>query len=300
MSRKAATTTSIDPLKDATLNALSQLMDPLLNLMFDTGVTVREFTQLLRTQATSSATRRIMREAGTSNKSRVSILTGLPRSEVARLLRKPPVDEPPRRAQHPIRKILAAWFDDPNFLTKEGDPAVLPAFGKRKSFERLVGKYGSGVPVRAMLDELTRINAIEWLENQRIRPRHRIPLITGMTATSVSMIGERGRNLLETLLANAHTAKSPLFEATAMIDHASAATIAIGRREILQQGTNFISSADALLARLKHSSQGGRNSQGRPGKRIGVTVFYFEEGERQIESGLSRQAISHRKNLRRI
>jgi hypothetical protein len=267
--------------------------------MFDSRVTVREFTQLLREIAVSKAGSRISSETGHSNKSRVSILTGLPRSEVTRLLKKPSSLVLSETVHHPTRKVLSAWFDDSAFLTNEGDPAVLPVFGKRRSFERLVDKHGGGVPVRAMLDELTRINALEWLAGQRIRPRNRIPMMTGLTATSISMMGERGRNLLQTLMANAHATRNPLFEATAAVDNIDAAGISIGRREILQQGTSFINSIDGLFDQLKRPPMSKTRKAKGIVKRMGVTVFYFEEGPVEDDKKMAGRQIGPRKNLRR-
>jgi len=267
--------------------------------MFDCGVTVREFTQLLRGLAVAKANSRISDESGRSNKSRVSILTGLPRSEVTRLLATHPSRRFFERVQHPTRKVLSAWFDDSAFLTKEGDPAVLPAFGKRRSFERLVNKYGGGVPVRAMLDELTRIDAIEWLGGQRIRPRNRIPMMTGLTSTSILMMGERGRNLLETLLANAHAKRNPFFEATAAAESIDAAGLSIGRREVLQQGTNFINSIDGLFDQLKRSAAQNSRKRHQMVKRMGVTVFYFEDTAAPNPQNSQPKAMVRRKNLRR-
>jgi hypothetical protein len=299
MNKKVSSSSSSDPLRDATLSALSQLIDPILTLMFDSRVTVREFTQLLREIAVSKAGSRISSETGHSNKSRVSILTGLPRSEVTRLLKKPSSLVLSETVHHPTRKVLSAWFDDSAFLTNEGDPAVLPVFGKRRSFERLVDKHGGGVPVRAMLDELTRINALEWLAGQRIRPRNRIPMMTGLTATSISMMGERGRNLLQTLMANAHATRNPLFEATAAVDNIDAAGISIGRREILQQGTSFINSIDGLFDQLKRPPMSKTRKAKGIVKRMGVTVFYFEEGPVEDDKKMAGRQIGPRKNLRR-
>src|ERR1700726_4219890 len=75
-----------DPLKEATIVALRRVADPLVDLMFDTGVTVHEFSQLIRERAVRSAARRVYKESGRDSKSRVAIVTGLPRSEVARIL----------------------------------------------------------------------------------------------------------------------------------------------------------------------------------------------------------------------
>jgi hypothetical protein len=36
-----------DPLKEATIVALKRVVDPLVDLMFDAGVTVREFSQII-------------------------------------------------------------------------------------------------------------------------------------------------------------------------------------------------------------------------------------------------------------
>src|SRR5580698_2455715 len=88
VNKKRSIPSAADPLRDATLSALSQLIDPIVTLMFDSRVTVRELTQLLRGIAVSKASTRISKETGHCNKSRVSILTGLPRSEVTRLLKK--------------------------------------------------------------------------------------------------------------------------------------------------------------------------------------------------------------------
>lgn len=299
MRNRASTSKTSDPLRDAALETLSRLLEPLLKLMFDSRVTVREFTQLLRKLAVQQANLQISRDTGQSNKSRVSILTGMPRSEVTRLLKKRSSSNSSEPIQHPTRKLLSAWFDDSAYLTKEGDPAILPAFGRRRSFERLVEKYGGGVPVRAMLDELTRINAIEWLDGQRIRPRNRIPTITGLTASSILMMGERGRNLLDTLLANAHAAENPFFEATAFLEHADAPSISMSRREVLQQGSNFINGIDGLFDQLRRaSSNSGRAKKGAT-KRIGVSVFYFEDVNDKNAGRSASLKITPRRNLRR-
>lgn len=299
MNKKGPLSNSSDPLRDAALNALSQLIDPLLNLMLDSRVTVREFTQILRKISVIKANNRIVDESGQSNKSRVSIITGLPRSEVTRLLKNPSVRTFSKNAQHPTRKVLSGWFDDSIFLTKEGDPAILPAFGRRKSFERLVEKYGCGVPVRAMLDELTRIDAIEWLPRQTVRPRSRIPMMTGLTPSSILMMGERGRNLLETLLSNAHAKKNPFFEATAVVDNMDPSRISIGRREVLQQGSSFIGSIDALFDQIKRSAPSKSWGNSQPSKRMGVTVFYFEDDPGTKFHNAGKGLVVSRKNLRR-
>jgi hypothetical protein len=54
--------------------------------MFDAGVTVQELNYLVRDRAVRLATERVTSECGRNSKSRVAIMTGLPRSEVTKIL----------------------------------------------------------------------------------------------------------------------------------------------------------------------------------------------------------------------
>jgi hypothetical protein len=285
-----------DPLKEATVVAIRRVVDPLIDLMFDAGVTVHEFSQLVRERAVRSAARRVCRENGRVSKSRVAIITGLPRLEVARILRLDDLSPKKRLGQHPARKVLAAWFDNPRFLTADGEPAVLPIFGKRRSFEQLVATHSGGIPVRAMLDELTRIDAVERLSDQRVKAKSRIPILTGLSGSAIAVIGERTRDLLETLTNNLRRSSKPLFEGTALTDEADPELVSLIRREIAEQGANLVNSANSLFSRsrIKQSRTTGKASAK---CRLGVTVYYFQDNS----ESLSKTDIDtrRRKNLRR-
>ena len=264
-----------DPLKEATIGVLKNVIDPLVDLMFDASVTVHEFCQLARERAVRTAARRVAKESGRESKSRVAIITGLPRSEVARLLKSDDASLRRRLGQHPARRVLAAWFDNPRFLATNGEPAVLPIFGKRRSFEHLVATHSRGTPVRAMLDELTQIEAVEVLGDQRVRAKTRVPVLTGLTTRSVVMIGERTRDLLDTLKSNLRSTSKPLFEGTAVLDEADLEMVSLVRREIAEQGENFITGANSLLSRYCSRQ---KRSMSKPSVkcRLGVTVYYFQ------------------------
>jgi len=287
-----------DPLKDATNVALKQVVDPLVDLMFDAGVTVREFSQLVRERAVRAAARRVVREGGRESKSRIAILTGLPRSEVARILRSVDVSRKKRLGQHPVRKVLAAWFESPRFLTAAGEPAVLPIFGRRRSFEQLVAMHSGGIPVRAMLDELTQIDAIERLSDQRVRAKSRVPILTGLTGSAVAVIGERTRDLLDTLTNNLRRTSTPLFEGTALLSDADPEFASLIRREIAEQGESFINSANALFSRAG-IRQNRLISKAAKKCRLGVTVYYFQDDIDSAKDVRPGAAHSHRTNLRR-
>ena len=95
---------SQDPFKETAITALKRVVDPLVDLMFDTGITVQEFSHLVRDRAVRSAAARIARESGRNSNSRVAIITGLARSEVARILEANEPSFTSRGEQHPARR----------------------------------------------------------------------------------------------------------------------------------------------------------------------------------------------------
>ena len=274
------------------------MADPLLELMFDAGVTVQEFNYLLRGRAVRAATKRVIKECGRNSKSRIAIMTGLPRSEVSKISHS--YSFPPNTPieQHPARRVLTGWYDNPQFLAATGEPAVLPIFGKRRSFDRLVSLYGGGIPVRAMLDELTQIAAVELLPDQTVRAKSRVPILTGLTPNAIVAIGERCGDLLSTLTKNVHNLISPLFEATALVCDADVDMIPIVRRELISQGSSFINDANSLLKRSRSNRIGVLKKPERK-RRLGVTVFYFENEVESNHRPAEEIKQGRRKNLRR-
>lgn len=287
-----------DPLKDTALLALRRVMDPLVDLMFDAGITVKEFGLLVRDCAVRAAAARIAQESGRKSNSRVAILTGLSRAEIARVLRTAEPAYGSRGQYHPARRVLAAWHDDRRFLAVSGDPAVLRVFGKRKSFERLVALHSGGIPVRAMLDQLVQIGAAEILPGQMVKVKSRIPVFRGMTVGAISNIGERTADLLGTLRNNLRTKSMPLFEGTAFHGELDVGAVPLVRRQIAEQGSVFIDSATSLLSRSRSSRKLSSLKQ-TPQCRVGVTVYYFED---EIATASGRRPpgdTGPRKNLQR-
>ena len=274
------------------------MADPLFELMFDAGVTVQELNHLLRNRAVHTATKRVIKECGRNSKSRVAIMTGLPRSEVTKVLGSLDPTPKPAIGQHAGRRVLAAWYDNPRFLAANGEPAVLPIFGKNCSFEQLVSVHGGGIPVRAMLDELTQIDAVEQLPDQKVRAKSRLPILTGVTTNAIDAVGERCADLLTTLTKNMRRSRPPLFEATALVLDADLDMVSIVRRELAEQGAAFITGANSLLKRSRNKP-GRRSSNSAPKCRLGMTVYYFEQ---ELANSISLEPAikqSRRKNLRR-
>jgi hypothetical protein len=250
-----------DPFKETAITALRRVVDPLVDLMIDTGITVQEFSRLVRDRAVRSAAARVARESGRNSNSRVAIITGLARAEVARILE-----------------------------TNE------PSFGLR--FEQLVATHSAGIPVRAMLDQLTQIGAVEILPGQRVRAKSRVPIFQGMTCSAIANIGERAGDLLSTLKHNLRTASTPLFEATAFVGDVDIGVVPLVRRQMAEQGTAFIEGATSLFTRSRSRSRQSSTKK-TPQCRVGVTVYYFEDEIANTSGPQPSTDAGRRKNLQR-
>jgi hypothetical protein len=266
--------------------------------MFDIGITVSELNTTLRARAVQTASKRVLRASGRSSKSRVAVITGLPRSEISKILQPSHRDNKKNLSQHVLRRVLDVWFEQRKFVSKDGIPEVLPIFGNRLSFQAIVEKYGGGIPVRAVLDELLHIGVIELLPDQRVRARSRIARTAGdLTHQSVVIFGKKARDLLQTLANEARNRSEARFEATTSaifsdIDEALRATNAIAA-----QTQSFIDRSSAVLKGERR--QRSDVDQSSINYCVGVTAYCFRQRLQDSTETSVGANLKTRKNLRR-
>jgi hypothetical protein len=288
-----------DPIREATIDALKHIVDSLFELIFAAGITVQQFNYVVRDRAVRAASTRVFKETGRNSKSRVSIITGLPRSEVTKISNEADDYVSAKLGQSVARRILAAWFESPSFLTPNGEPATLSIFGKKRSFEKLVFAHGGGVPVRAMLDELTQLGAVERIGDNHVKAKSRTPVSVGLTPEAIVALGQRCSDLIQTLMQNMRRGDHPLFEATSLVQDADFDLVPVIRREISTQGATFIGGTNSFLKRIRKNPRVGRpNPAARC--RLGVTVFYFEDAEESNTAVEGGRKQTPRTNLRRV
>ena len=161
-----------EPNAAAKLHApLARLLRPLVRLCIRSGMTFPALAQLLRELFVNVAEHDFALEGKDQTDSRVSLLTGIHRKEVARLRGAgAPVHETPA-ALSLTSAVIARWLAAPEFTDARGEPLALPrtAEGDAPSFEQLVASVTKDVRPRAVLDEwvdrkLVTINAADEIE----------------------------------------------------------------------------------------------------------------------------------------
>lgn len=150
------------------------LLRPIASLLLKCGMTWREFAEVSKGVFVGVASQDYGLNGRPTNVSRVSILTGVSRKEIARVraLLEKESDPLPNKTTDATR-LLSGWHQDPDFLTGTGEPRVLPAEGEGASFATLWRRYGGDVPVTSMRKELERAGAITTLPDGTLRAERR-------------------------------------------------------------------------------------------------------------------------------
>src|SRR5258708_412348 len=154
---------SHQPIAASTLHVpMARLLRPLVRICIRGGMTFPALAQLLRELFVNVAEHDFALEGKEQTDSRVSLLTGINRKEVARLRGAgAPVHEAPATLSR-TSAIIARWLAAPEFTDAKGEPLPLPrtAEGEAPSFEQLVESITKDVRPRAVLDE--------WLDRKLV------------------------------------------------------------------------------------------------------------------------------------
>ncbi|HEY1226714.1 MAG TPA: DUF6502 family protein [Ramlibacter sp.] len=220
--------------------------------------------------------------------SRASILSGLTRKEVRRLVdlsaasqASPDADQRYNRAA----RVITGWVRDSEFLGADGEPRPLPIAGQR-GFAALVRRHSGDMPVRAVLDELLRVGAVHWQDEQNVALRTRAYVPASGVPEKLDILGQDVADLIATIDHNIeHGATDPRFQRKVMYAAIPESELAVFRRMGASQG-------QALLERLDRWLQARDNDPGQgPAAvrvRVGLGIYYFEEPTAQTSQGEAR------------
>jgi len=193
-------------LKSAGLRAVARMLEPVVRLTLELGIGLAEFNQLVRAVHVRAAAETTK---GGPNYSKISMLTGVSRATAASILASTE-EAPPERGIQRAERVLHGWWGDPYFCDRDGNPAILPLRGRR-SFVALVKRYSGDPRVATLLKELLRVNAIRRLPDKRLEVLSRTVAPARWDSEGLEMMGERARDLLETLAHNLKSESNPRF-----------------------------------------------------------------------------------------
>jgi hypothetical protein len=272
-----------ESLKSAILAMLARVLDPLVKLLIEAGIGVGEFVTVVKTayvRAAREAGRQSGAEVKRPNASRIAVVTGLTRLEVASILAAGEGGpEAPDRGRQRAERVLSAWWNDSDFHDERGEPAVLPLKGARRSFEALVRLYsGERWRTVTILDELLRVKAVRQLPDGKLKAVSRTYATVRWDPSGFAAVADQLSEHCETLLHNLKDPSHPRYVARLVNTRIDPRYLPILMRDLTESAEVFMETQDRALNFVGHTlseEDAARGTSGAP-VRLGVTLYVVE------------------------
>ncbi len=237
-------------------------------------MTWKEFSELSKRVYVDVATEKFGIRGRPTNVSRVSILTGIGRKEIARLrLASPEAVPAAGERTNDATRVLSGWHQDPDYLDARGAPLPLGERGPAPSFESLFRRYGGDTPFQTLLKELKSAGSVTEDERSRLAAARRYHMPAAMSEENVLLFGSNLFDHARTLERNvAGNKDARRFEGYASDEHIRAGDAAAFRAFVEERGQRFLEEIDAW----RHLHRADANEPGAEPVRLGAGVYTIE------------------------
>ena len=255
--------------------ALRQLLRPLFRVLLRQSMSFVAFEELAKRVYVEVAMNEFAIEGKKPSISRASILSGLTRKEVQRLLAEAPGYEGDSGERYNrAARVLTGWTRDTEFLGEDGEPRALP-FDGETGFAALVRRYSGDMPARAVLDELVRVGAVRRREDGQHELVTRAYVPQRSAADKLAILGVDVADLVATIGHNMeHGEADPRFQRKVMYHSIPVTALPAFRKLAAAQGQALLERLDRWL--LAHDSDIPADGSGPERRRVGVGIHYFE------------------------
>lgn len=188
-----------DAVRLGLLSAYRKLLQPLVRILIRNGVSFSELAEILKNVFVEVAERDFSLPARKISQSRIAILTGLTRKEVAKQVS---IDGALvlEGNLNRVTRVLMGWHTDPAFTGPYGMPLELPFESNAGSdFVALVRKYSGDMAPRAMLDELLHVGAVEQLVTGSFKVLMRAYMPESLHPDALQRLGDVVRDFINTV-----------------------------------------------------------------------------------------------------
>ncbi|HVN86872.1 MAG TPA: DUF6502 family protein [Candidatus Binatia bacterium] len=281
------------------LSAIRRLLQPVARQLIAYGVTFPAFTQLMKEIYVDVAEQQFALPFKRQTDSRVALMTGLNRKEVAHLRERlaKPNSAPSERVLEDgiVTHAIGRWMAGPPYATPDGHPRQLSYESSKRhepSFARLVQDLGIDLPVRAVLDELLRVGAAELLPSGDVVLKREAHVPLADAEGKFALLGSDPSELFSTIVHNVEHPDDPRLQRKVVYDNIGADALDRLRAEASRIGEEFTRRANSLLASYDRDRHPDASSGTRT--RVALGAYYFEE-----ECPTSEQPTAQSKSSRR-
>lgn len=269
-------------IKDQVIRSCCYLLLPVVRFLLNRGVTWSEFGEMSKEAYVQVARDDYGIQGRPTNNSRVAMMTGLSRREVARVRDR--VLEGENQAENlqgnQISRILTGWHVDTEFTNGYGQSKDLPVSGTTGSFSSLLKSYAGDLPHGAISKEMQQRGLIKELNSGQFRVLKRDYVYSELDPEIVQRMGVALHDHAATLEhnLNEHRDSTPRFEAIADNAKLTPRAFRTFQKLVESQGLAFLEEMDGWLA--NHEIDNTSDADTRP-IRLGVGVYLIYDDIQQ-------------------
>jgi hypothetical protein len=219
--------------------------------------------------------------------SRVTLLTGLHRKEIARLRGRPRTSPAPVEVEDTVvTRVIGRWMGGPPYSDTRGRPRPLPYESRRPraaTFARLVRERGVDVPTRSILDELIRNGVVELRDDGVVHLLQEANVPAGDLEGKLTLLASDPGELFSTIVHNVESPDHPWLQRKVVYDNVGSDALEELRGAARATGEEFIRRANVLLA--EHDRDRNPDAPGGTRSRVVLGVYYFEESASDPDPG---------------
>lgn len=257
----------------AFVSAIRRLLRPLIRLLLTKHITYPYFTTFLKSLFIEVALHDFPSE-GKQTDSRLSLLTGIHRKDIRRLLEEQKNDAPPPANVSLGARLISRW--NALYIDKNGVPTPLPRLTKENipSFETLVSNESKDIRSRAVLDEWLRLGIVELGENDMVHLRTGAFIPENGWEEKLYYLGRNVSEHLESAVHNVLNEKPPFLERSVYSDGLSEKAV----EELAQMAENM--SMEMLRALNQKAQEFKKNSVGQTQtSRMTLGVYFYTDAK---------------------
>ena len=264
--------------KDLIFKGCRHFMRPIVRFLLRHGVTWDEFSEVSKDMYVEVAREGYGLQGRPTNNSRVAMMTGLSRREVARIRDRllDHMEDIAGRRGNRISQILTGWHVDPEFSNDAGQPKDLPATGPSGSLSSLLKRYAGDLPHSALRKEMQHQGLIEETEFGDLRVLKRDYIYSTLDPEIINQMSVSLHDHAATLDHNLNEArKTPSrFEGIADNARISSRSAEVFMKLVETRGMDFLNDMDTWLT--AHQFDESKDASDRD-MRMGVGVYLIYE-----------------------
>jgi hypothetical protein len=257
-------------------SAVLHLLRPLVRILLNHGVPFSTFAEIARWAYVEVADKEFGIAGRKQSDSRISIITGLTRKDVARIKNvEKPEDRASALSYNRAARVVSAWARDYPMEGTVSGVAPLPLEGRR-SVSELVRRHSGDMPVRAVVDELLRVGAIRLRDTGEAELLHRHYLPPQGERRKLVYLGDDVADLIATIGHNLKAKPAEtMFQRKVFYDNVPEEHLPAVRSAARKRGEAAI---DALVTEIaSHDRDANPKAEGTNRYRTMVGIYYHEE-----------------------